>query len=102
MVIVESNLSSRGFKRGLEQNLLSGLAKFNAYWMGFYAIAKLVDVVWRGQAALLTQPTLAAVLFWVEVGLGAIVPAILMTRRRFARARTPCSPSGSWSWPAAS
>lgn len=80
MVIVESNLSSRGFKRGLEQNLLAGLAKFNAYWLGFYAIAKLVDIVWRGQAALLTQPTLQAVLFWVEVGLGAIVPAILMTQ----------------------
>lgn len=80
MVTVESNLSSRGFKRGLEQNLLASLAKFNAYWLGFYAIAKLADVVWRGQAALLTQPTLQTVLFWVEVGLGAIVPAILMTQ----------------------
>lgn len=78
MVTVESNLSSRGFKRGLEQDLLASLAKFNAYWMGFYAIAKLVDVVVRGQAARLTEPTLQAVLFWVEVGLGAIVPAILM------------------------
>lgn len=78
MVTVESNLSSRGFKRGLEQDLLASLAKFNGYWMGFYAIAKLVDVVVRGQAALLTQPTLQTLLFWAEVGLGAIVPAILM------------------------
>ncbi len=87
MVTVESNLSSRGFKRGLEQNLLAGLAKFNAYWLGFYAIAKLVDVVWRGQAALLTQPTLEAVLFWVEVGLGAIVPAILMTQPKIRESK---------------
>ena len=78
MVTVESNLSSRGFKRGLEQDLLSSLAKFNGYWLGFYAIIKLIDVVARGQAALLTQPTLQTMLFWVEVGLGAIVPAILM------------------------
>lgn len=78
MVTVESNLSSRGFKRGLEHDLLASLAKFNGYWMGFYAIAKLVDVVVRGQAALLTQPTLQTLLFWAEVGLGAIVPAILM------------------------
>ena len=78
MVTVESNLSSRGFKRGLEQDLLASLAKFNGYWLGFYAIAKLADIVWRGQAALLTQPTLQTVLFWVEIGLGAIVPAILM------------------------
>ncbi len=80
MVIVESNLSSRGFKRGLEQDLLSSLAKFNAYWLGFYAIVKLVDIVWRGQAALLTQPTLQTGLFWIEIGLGAIVPAILMSQ----------------------
>lgn len=80
MVLVESNLSSRGFKRGLEQDLLARLSHFNAYWLGFYAIAKLVDVVWRGEAALLTAPTLQTVLFWVEVGLGAILPAILMSQ----------------------
>lgn len=87
MVTVESNLSSRGFKRGLEQNLLSSLAKFNAYWMGFYAIVKLADVVIRGQAALLTQPTLQTMLFWAEVGLGAIVPAILMTQPKIRESK---------------
>ncbi len=87
MVTVESNLSSRGFKRGLEQDLLAGLAKFNAYWMGFYAIVKLVDVVWRGQAALLTQPTLQTLLFWVEVGLGALVPAILMSQPKIRESK---------------
>ncbi|MCX6030911.1 MAG: Ni/Fe-hydrogenase cytochrome b subunit [Chloroflexi bacterium] len=80
MVTVESNLSSRGFKRGLEQNLLAGLAKFNSYWLAFYAIAKIADVVFRGKAALLTAPTLQTVLFWVEIGLGAILPAMLMSQ----------------------
>lgn len=87
MVTVESNLSSRGFKRGLEQDLLARLAKFNGYWMGFYAIAKLIDVVVRGQAALLTQPTLQALLFWAEVGLGAIVPAILMMQPKIRESK---------------
>ena len=80
MVTVESNLSSRGFKRGLEHNLLASLAKYNAYWLAFYAIAKLADVVFRGQAALLTTPTLQTALFWVELGLGAILPAMLMSQ----------------------
>ncbi len=80
MVTVESNLSSRGFKRGLEQDLLASLAKFNAYWLGFYAIARLADIVWRGKAYMLTEPTLMTLLFWAEVGLGAIVPAILMSQ----------------------
>lgn len=87
MVIVESNLSSRGLKRGLEQDLLASLAKFSAYWLGFYAIAKLADVVLRGKAYMLTEPTLEALLFWLEVGLGVMIPAILMTRPRFRESR---------------
>lgn len=80
MVVVESNLSARGFKRGLEQDLLASLSKANSYLLAFYAIFKLADVVFRGKAALLTAPTLQTLLFWVEVGLGAILPAILMSQ----------------------
>jgi Ni/Fe-hydrogenase subunit HybB-like protein len=87
MVIVESNLSSRGFKRGIEQNLLASLAKFAGYWLGFYAIAKLADVVFRGKAAMLTEPTLQTALFWIEVGLCAIVPAILLMNPRVRNGR---------------
>jgi len=78
MVVVESNLSSRGFKRGLEQKLLAGLAKFNVYWLGFYGVAKFADLAWRGKLWMLTEPTLQALLWWVEVGLGAVLPAILL------------------------
>lgn len=87
MVIVESNLSARGFKRGLEQNLLASLSKANAGLLALYAIAKLIDVTWRGQAAYLTQPTLHTLLWWVEVGLGAILPAILMSRPRIRESK---------------
>jgi Ni/Fe-hydrogenase subunit HybB-like protein len=80
MVVVESNLSSRGMKRGLEQDLLASLAKANAYLLTFYVLLKLGDLVVRGQAWRLTEPTLQAVLFWVEVFLCALVPAILLTR----------------------
>ncbi len=82
MVVVESNLSSRGMKRGLEQDLLASLSKANAWLLALYAIFKMVDLAVRGQVHLLTQPTLQAVLFIVEVGLGALVPAILMSRPR--------------------
>jgi Ni/Fe-hydrogenase subunit HybB-like protein len=87
MVTVESNLSARGFKRGLEQNLLSGLAKANSYLLAFYAIFKLADVVFRGQAAWLTAPTLQTFLFWVEVGLGALIPAILLSQAKIRENR---------------
>lgn len=82
MVMVESNLSSRGMKRGLEQDLLASLAKAASILMAVYVIAKLVDLVVRGEAWRLTEPTLQTVLFWVELFLCALVPAILMSRPR--------------------
>jgi Ni/Fe-hydrogenase subunit HybB-like protein len=78
MVTVESNLSARGLKHGLEQDLLAKLAKANAFLLMFYAIFKLADVVVRGKAPLLFTPDLNAFLFWIEIGLLTIVPAILM------------------------
>jgi Ni/Fe-hydrogenase subunit HybB-like protein len=80
MVVVESNLSSRGLKRGLEQDLLASLSKAASGLLAFYVIAKLADLVWRGQAYQLTQPTLQAVLFWIELFVCALIPAILLSR----------------------
>ncbi|HEX9114597.1 MAG TPA: Ni/Fe-hydrogenase cytochrome b subunit [Anaerolineae bacterium] len=82
MVTVESNLTSRGLKRGLEQNLLASLAKANAGLLAFYVVFKLVDLAGRGRLGLLFVPNVQAVLFWLELGLGAILPAILMANPR--------------------
>jgi Ni/Fe-hydrogenase subunit HybB-like protein len=78
MVVVESNLTARGLKHGLEQDLLASLAKAAGILLAFYAIARLVDVAARGEAGLLTTPDLYALLFWIEIGLGAMLPAILL------------------------
>ena len=80
MVVVESNLTSRGLKRGLEQDLLARLARANAILLGGYVVFKLADVAARGRANLLFEPSLQAVLFWCELGLGALLPAFLMAR----------------------
>lgn len=82
MVAVESNLSSRGLKRGLEQDLLARLAKAASILMAVYVIAKLLDLVWRGQAYRLMEPSLQSLLFWVEVFVCALIPAILLSRPR--------------------
>jgi len=78
MVMVESNLSSRGLKRGLEQDLLARLACACAFLLLFYAAFKLGDLAWRGKLGLLAAPTLQSALFWCEVGLGVLLPALLM------------------------
>lgn len=82
MVTVESNLSSRAFKRGLEQNLLASLAKANAYLLAFYAAFRFADLAVRGQLGLVLVPNLPGLLFWIELGLGAIVPAVLLMQPR--------------------
>lgn len=77
MTIVESTLSSRAFKRGLELDLLAELAKYASVVLAIYLVAKGTDLVWRGAWPLLFEPTLQAGAFWLEIGLGVMVPAIL-------------------------
>jgi Ni/Fe-hydrogenase subunit HybB-like protein len=87
MVTVESNLTARGLKRGLEQDLLGRLARANAILLAFYAAFKLLDVFARGKAPLLFTPDLNATLFWIEIGLGVIIPAILLSRSKVRQSR---------------
>jgi Ni/Fe-hydrogenase subunit HybB-like protein len=82
MVMVESNLTARGLKHGLRQDLLASLARANALLLALYAAFKLVDVAARGKGSLLFTPDRNAALFWVEVGLCVIVPALLMAQPR--------------------
>lgn len=77
MTIVESTLSSKAFKRGLELHLLADLAKYASIVLAIYLVAKLADLVLRGAWPLLFEPTLQAGAFWVEIGLGVIIPMVL-------------------------
>ncbi len=85
MVTVESNLSARAFKRGLEQDLLASLGRANAYLLAFYAAFRLADLAVRGQLGLIRSADLPGVLFWVELGLGAILPAALLMQPQIRR-----------------
>ncbi len=77
MTIVESTLSSRFFKRGLELELLADLAKATSVVLVIYLIVKGLDLYWRGVWPLLREPNIQAASFWVEIGLGVIIPAFL-------------------------
>ncbi len=75
MTIVESTLSSRAFKRGLEVNLLADLAGAASIVLLIYLAARVADLLARGAWPLLFEPTLPAAAFWAEIGLGVIIPA---------------------------
>lgn len=77
MTIVESSLSSRAFKRGLELDLLADLARAASVVLLIYLGARGADIILRGAWPLLLELNLQTVAFWVEMGLGVIVPATL-------------------------
>lgn len=77
MTIVESTLSSKAFKRGLELDLLADLAKAASVVLFIYLVARGADLIAQGAWPLLFEPNLQAVAFWVEMGLGVLLPAML-------------------------
>lgn len=88
MTIVESTLSSRAFKRGLELDLLTDLAKAASVVLCIYLAARGADLVARGAWPLLFERNVQAIAFWAEVGLGVILPAILFAIKPLRRKPT--------------
>lgn len=77
MTIVESTLSSKAFKRGLELDLLAGLARAAVVVLVLYLAVRAADLIARGGWPLLWQGSLQTASFWVEIGLGVIAPMVL-------------------------
>ena len=82
MIIFESFLSSRAFKRGLELNLLTEISRVCVVMLGVYATMKFVDLSDRKMLSLLTVPRIETYMYWFEVTVGVIVPFIMFAQRR--------------------
>ena len=78
MVIFESFLSSRAFGKHLEMPLLAELARIVVLLLAVYGLLRFEDLLARGALASLFPWTLASSLFALEIGLGILVPMILM------------------------
>jgi Ni/Fe-hydrogenase subunit HybB-like protein len=81
MVIVESSLSSRFLKRGLEIGILSDLAWAAVWVLACYLLLRFGDLVQRGVLAQAFTVSFASFLFWLEIGIGAILPMLLLGRK---------------------
>jgi Ni/Fe-hydrogenase subunit HybB-like protein len=74
MIILESSLSSRYFKRGLETHLLEKLAKAIPVVLAIYLLLKFGELAWNGELHyLFTSGTITA-LFWAEILISAALP----------------------------
>lgn len=89
MVILESSISAKVFRRHLEMDVLSGLGRAIPYVLGLYLVLKLGDLVLAGDFGRIFEGTLRSNLFLVEIVIGVILPIVL-----FALPKVRQSPAG--------
>jgi Ni/Fe-hydrogenase subunit HybB-like protein len=82
MIILESSLSSRYFKRGLEVNLLEKLARAVPYTAGLYLALKFGELAFAGELGLLFTGGSMSLLFWAEILFGCVTPMVLFTNKK--------------------
>ena len=82
MIIFESTLSSRFFKRGLESHLLEKLAKAIPAILVSYCALKIGEIVWAGDIKNLFSGSWMSILFWAEVLISTIIPIIWFSIKR--------------------
>ena len=85
MVIFESFLSSRAFKRGLEIHLLSEVSRIAVVVLMVYLALRTVDGYQRHIAGLLFLPKVETYLYWLEIVVGILLPLALFAFPRVRR-----------------
>ncbi len=78
MVILESTISARVFRRGLEIQLLGKLARAIPFALSLYLLVKICDLTVAGKWANAFQGGMS-LLFWVEMLGGVILPIVLFS-----------------------
>ncbi|MDP1653125.1 MAG: Ni/Fe-hydrogenase cytochrome b subunit [Rhodocyclaceae bacterium] len=67
VVLFESCVASSAYRRSIEMNLLTPLAKVMLGLVAAYIAVRLGDLLWRGALELAFGLTLEAVMFWLEM-----------------------------------
>lgn len=82
MIIFESFLSARSFKKGLELPLLADIARFGVVMLAVYLTMKIMDLSTRSAFPLLFVPRIETYLYWLEIVVGVIGPLVLLSIAR--------------------
>lgn len=79
MTVVESYMSSRFLGRGIEYELLQGLAKADVVVLGIYLVLKFSDLAVRGNLPFVFTNSYESTLFKMEILIGVIIPMVLFS-----------------------
>jgi Ni/Fe-hydrogenase subunit HybB-like protein len=88
MIIFESSLSSRYFRRGLEMPLLEKLAGAIPFVLGVYLLLKFGQLALAGDFRYLFTSGLMSILFWTEIIIGSLIPLILFSFKALRQSAT--------------
>lgn len=72
-------------RRPIHSEVVTGLGRIVGWVAVLYAVLKLGDLLVAGELGLMFQANMMSLLMWLEIGIGAIVPALLLL---LARTRT--------------
>jgi len=93
MAILEHLAAARWLGFRPRMDLLAGLAKIEMWLVGLFLAFQMGDLFYRGAADAMFIPSWFAVSFWIEIGLGLMLPFVLLlmpevreTRRGLATA----------------
>jgi Ni/Fe-hydrogenase subunit HybB-like protein len=78
MAIIEHLAAARWLGFAPRMNLLAGLARIEAWLVGLLLAFRIGDLFYRGAADAMLSASWFAVSFWVEIGLGLVLPAVLL------------------------
>ncbi len=82
MVIFESFLSGRAFRRSIELNLLSQIGKVAAVVLAVLLTMRFMDAYNRQIFGLLFLPRTETYLYWMEIGVGILIPLLALSFER--------------------
>jgi Ni/Fe-hydrogenase subunit HybB-like protein len=88
MIIIESLLSTRLTKKGLEMSLMTDLARAAVVMIAVSFTMRVVDLLDRGAFNLLFIPRTETYYYWAEIITGIVAPFILLVNPRVRRSRT--------------
>ncbi len=88
MVVAGGTVSYWVFKRSLDQRLVGKLGKFIPWVIGIYAVIRLGELVYSGEAGQIFDSGMYGVLFYSELLIGVAVPMVLFSFERVRESRT--------------
>lgn len=79
MIVVESAISARSYKREMEVHLTARLTKAVPWFLGLYLALRFGWLAYAGRLGLAFQPGLMTTLFWTEIAVGWVIPLVLFS-----------------------